>query len=904
MPASRRTSYAIAVTLGCLASTMATADRTAETLDRATSIDDRMVELQTPSPLPPIDVDNSRIESYELVPLTLPADLPDAFDLDFDFDGMAVSVSLQRTSVRGEGFRLLVDHGDGLLVDTPVEAPRTYRGTAFGLDRDIASASLLDDGISLMVHRTVGPDLAIQPASDFDLDAPPNTHVVYWADQAFAEGHCGTLPPDPPLEMGPVARRLPDDGGVAGTQLYVADVGIDCDHEFYTRLGSSVSNAVNSVELIMNNTNVIYERDVDIIFEISTLVVRSDPSDPYSTSTIDGRLTEFRNTWNSSPESEIRRDVAHMFSGVNFSGGAIGLAFLGVLCNFGNSYGVVESLYTTNLTFRTSLTAHELGHNWGSAHCDGSSPCNIMCSSNGGCNGISGSNLKFGTSAQNQIVSYRNSGNGSCAPAIGDSLALPFEDDFETAPAASDWIHNNGAAASTAGVNEPNGVRSLNLDATSGLDYGDDEIRTNFLQMNVSTVYASYYVQHRGVEAGESLFFEYKNVSGDWVTIEEHVSDGTDQTSFVFFEHLLPAGARYGTSRLRFRANVDQSNDDFFVDSFRVATDPASTAGNDECGDATEVFGGANPFSTEGATDSGIDDALTYSTSSGPEVRRDVWFTYTATCTGPLEFSTCGASDFDLRMSVYLASSGCPASGALPFACDDDGCGTGARINTFTLAGQTFIIRIGSSDGSTGSAVLDIDCGALPPPANDDCTGATVVAEGVNNVSSLNATDSEVASQLSCSASSGPTVLSDVWFSYTADCTGQVDISTCDAPFDSRLDVYDGASGCPASGDASVTCADDVCGDDPSVSTLLLEGQTVLIRVGSSDGATGDFALEIVCTPFEEPCPGDFNGDGSVDGADLGALLGAWGTATGDLNGDETTNGADLGIFLSAWGSC
>lgn len=51
-------------------------------------------------------------------------------------------------------------------------------------------------------------------------------------------------------------------------------------------------------------------------------------------------------------------------------------------------------------------------------------------------------------------------------------------------------------------------------------------------------------------------------------------------------------------------------------------------------------------------------------------------------------------------------------------------------------------------------------------------------------------------------------------------------------------------------------------------------------------------------------CPADLNGDGVVDGADLGIMLGAWGTPGADLNGDGTTDGADLGIMLGAWGAC
>jgi hypothetical protein len=55
----------------------------------------------------------------------------------------------------------------------------------------------------------------------------------------------------------------------------------------------------------------------------------------------------------------------------------------------------------------------------------------------------------------------------------------------------------------------------------------------------------------------------------------------------------------------------------------------------------------------------------------------------------------------------------------------------------------------------------------------------------------------------------------------------------------------------------------------------------------------------------EEPAaPGDLNGDGSVDGVDLGILLGSWGGPAGpaDLNGDGSVDGVDLGILLGNWG--
>lgn len=58
--------------------------------------------------------------------------------------------------------------------------------------------------------------------------------------------------------------------------------------------------------------------------------------------------------------------------------------------------------------------------------------------------------------------------------------------------------------------------------------------------------------------------------------------------------------------------------------------------------------------------------------------------------------------------------------------------------------------------------------------------------------------------------------------------------------------------------------------------------------------------------PDEPTIPGDLNGDGVVDGADLGILLSSWGPCehcAADLNGDGVVDGADLGVLLSAWTS-
>jgi hypothetical protein len=46
------------------------------------------------------------------------------------------------------------------------------------------------------------------------------------------------------------------------------------------------------------------------------------------------------------------------------------------------------------------------------------------------------------------------------------------------------------------------------------------------------------------------------------------------------------------------------------------------------------------------------------------------------------------------------------------------------------------------------------------------------------------------------------------------------------------------------------------------------------------------------------------NGSGSVDAADLAAVLAGWGTTSPDVNGDGIVNASDLATILAAWGPC
>jgi len=86
------------------------------------------------------------------------------------------------------------------------------------------------------------------------------------------------------------------------------------------------------------------------------------------------------------------------------------------------------------------------------------------------------------------------------------------------------------------------------------------------------------------------------------------------------------------------------------------------------------------------------------------------------------------------------------------------------------------------------------------------------------------------------------------------------------------------------------------------------EGIVIASGVSSAGGSAESTRLLVIggMTIGTPGSPGDLNGDGVVDGADLGLVLSEWGPCPGcasDLNGDGIVDGADLGLLLAEWGS-
>jgi hypothetical protein len=650
----------------------------------------------------------------------LPAAPVANFSVDVPTDGGVLTLDLFKHSNRSDRYRVLVDRGDGALEPTTPPEIRTYRGTVQGRPDTVVSGSLLSGGFSGIVRLEDGETWVVQPRSDFCPNDPQaGVHLSFAAADAVPDGRgCALGQPGFPMERFTIGEQQQGEGGIAGTTPSQVEIGCETDFEFFQRNGSSVANTVNDVELIMNNVNVIYDRDANVVHEISVIVVRSASTDPYSGTTIDARLTEFGNKWATAPESGIFRDVSHMFSGVAFSGGTIGLAYLNVVCNSINNaqYGVVESRYTGVLNFRVSLSAHEIGHNWSCTHCDsdGSANCNIMCSANGSCGGISGSNLRLNTRAVTEITNRLNS--QSCDFVRPAPQSLPFIETFATTTVqTSRWTYNDGCVATSLAVGEPSAPNSLQMNSTGPNAYDDDEIRSNFLQLfGTTNPTLTYWVWRTNVEAGKTFIVEYMTSGQDWIALNTITSDGITPAAFQQYSHVIPQGGRFNGGRIRFRVDGTESNDTWYVDDITIID---GAPANDECSGAVELAAGTTAFDTTTATDSAGAIPSTCNADGSTAMSRDVWYRYVPTCTGSALVSTCGNAGFDTRLAVYEGA-GCPTESTPLLACNDDGasCAGGtSRVSFPVNAGAIYWVRVGGATGG-GSGSLFVSC-------TQTCTG-------------------------------------------------------------------------------------------------------------------------------------------------------------------------------------
>jgi hypothetical protein len=147
---------------------------------------------------------------------------------------------------------------------------------------------------------------------------------------------------------------------------------------------------------------------------------------------------------------------------------------------------------------------------------------------------------------------------------------------------------------------------------------------------------------------------------------------------------------------------------------------------NDNCSNPTLVSNGTYAFSTFGATTDGPNEPVNCNFFSFTQIGQDIWFCYTATCTGTATVSLCG-STFDTKMAIYDGCS-CPLSGS-SIVCNDDFCTLQSQVAFPTTAGHQYLLRVGGYQSATGSGTMNISCAGSGPLCDVQCSSSSFEGE-------------------------------------------------------------------------------------------------------------------------------------------------------------------------------
>ncbi|MFG0283999.1 MAG: M12 family metallo-peptidase, partial [Phycisphaerales bacterium JB039] len=462
---------------------------------------------------------------------------------------------LEPHSMRSADFTVQSPDATGAMRVIPAPAPSTYRGVVEGMAEARVAAAVLDGRIEALI-LTEEAQWAIEPLAVHQPGAEPDLHLVYRAaDLIEPEGFCGV---DEQL----AGHTEPAPGPAVGVDAtLICEVAADSDYEYFQLRGSSAA-VISGIEQVLNAAELIYERDIDVTFEIPIIVVRDAPFPTYGSTQAETLLNQFGNEWQRSFRSQ-RRDIAHLFTGKELAGSTIGIAWLSGLCTSTSGYGV-DQMRGISLTGRVGLFSHELGHNFSAPHCSGSD-CRIMCPGLGGCTGdIS----HFGSSSRSRMRSF--AAGRPCLEEVVTALDLPFADEFPSATLdAVKWPEASNIFV-TFGTNPPSAPYAMNIRA-AGL-VRSEKIILPPPAVPADQAFISFWTQHRLTEAGKGMTVEYFSSGGAWKLLDTVLSDGSDQDFFVFHEYKAPFDAYGEEFQLRLRALGLDAGDVWFVDNVEIDT--------------------------------------------------------------------------------------------------------------------------------------------------------------------------------------------------------------------------------------------------------------------------------------------------------------------------------------------
>lgn len=299
---------------------------------------------------------------YELVTLDVAAiNRLKTDQLDFSLRTAAerLDFSLSRWDLRAANRKLTTAGQDGQKVFGERTPSAQFRGQLAGGGTAVFT---IDEKFILGSWGTGDETTNLEPLWRLWPAAPHDVYLVYRnADIMDIDGACGTASgfhvPQPDVSRDKSAG-----------ECFEVEIALAADFEMFQDFGDAVS-----VENFMLGTLAAVQTNYDDEFPdaltfvvTATFIATTNAEDPWTNDTdAEVLLPDFRQ-WGRDGNFSASFDVATLWSGRDYDGNTIGLAYIGVVCT-SSEYNVLQN-FSTNAAALRVLWAHELGHNFGSFH--------------------------------------------------------------------------------------------------------------------------------------------------------------------------------------------------------------------------------------------------------------------------------------------------------------------------------------------------------------------------------------------------------------------------------------------------------------------------------------------------------------------------------------------------------
>ncbi len=315
---------------------------------------------------------------------------------------------------------------------------------------------------------------------------------------------------------------------------------------------------------------------------------------------------------------------------------------------------------------------------------------------------------------------------------------------------------------------------------------------------------------------------------------------------------------------------------------------------NDICGTGNidlTVFASGASAGNEITADTSVATASAESATSCDSVGTNLDLFYSFTMPAgetAVNVLTTGVTGADIELVLKDACGGAEIAGT----CLGN---SGNHALTGLTAGTTYVLQVWHDSFNAGAFDIALEL-PPPPPANDTCLGATVIACGDDLLAETNVGSTDNGDDVGCTQGVG------VWYKFIGNDMSVTITSTTD--FDHEIGI---ASSADCVTFTPVSCTDSSTGTETTTFTANL-GTDYYIYIGSfsnTSTATGTFGINVTCTV---PLVNDICGAGNIDltvfasGASAGNEITA-DTSVATASAESATScdsvGTNLDLFYS-----